>query len=188
MKRTGLTAVLVAALASPLAAQNATPADLTAEYLSDMATVEEKLVALAEAIPEEQYGWRPMEGVRSVSEAFMHVTSENYFYMPATLGAGPPADLNMGTGREIPGNLEKVTSKADVIRHLHASYAYQKKVLADSEAKLATGKLMVFGQERTVAGLFNLFLADQHEHLGQLIAYARSLKVVPPWSAGNGGG
>jgi hypothetical protein len=27
-----------------------------------------------------------------------------------------------------------------------------------------------------------LFSGDQHEHLGQLIAYARSLGVTPPWS------
>jgi hypothetical protein len=25
-------------------------------------------------------------------------------------------------------------------------------------------------------------LADQHEHLGQSIAYARTNSVVPPWS------
>jgi hypothetical protein len=28
-------------------------------------------------------------------------------------------------------------------------------------------------------------MADMHEHLGQLIAYARSNHGVPPWSAGN---
>lgn len=28
-------------------------------------------------------------------------------------------------------------------------------------------------------------LPDMHEHLGQLIAYARTNHVVPPWSAGN---
>jgi hypothetical protein len=25
-------------------------------------------------------------------------------------------------------------------------------------------------------------MADMHEHLGQLIAYARTNQVVPPWS------
>jgi hypothetical protein len=27
-----------------------------------------------------------------------------------------------------------------------------------------------------------LMSGDQHEHLGQLIAYARSIGVAPPWS------
>jgi hypothetical protein len=25
-------------------------------------------------------------------------------------------------------------------------------------------------------------MADQHEHLGQLIAYARMNQIIPPWS------
>ena len=29
-----------------------------------------------------------------------------------------------------------------------------------------------------------MLLFDQHEHLGQSIAYARSNGVVPPWSQG----
>ena len=27
-----------------------------------------------------------------------------------------------------------------------------------------------------------MLLGDQHEHLGQSIAYARSNSIVPPWS------
>jgi uncharacterized damage-inducible protein DinB len=32
------------------------------------------------------------------------------------------------------------------------------------------------------AGALMLILNDQHEHMGQSIAYARSNSVVPPWS------
>ena len=46
---------------------------------------------------------------------------------------------------------------------------------------LNTGKVKSFGEEHTVANLFTVFVADQHEHLGQLIAYARMNGVVPPW-------
>jgi hypothetical protein len=34
----------------------------------------------------------------------------------------------------------------------------------------------------TKLGALMLILEDQHEHLGQSIAYARSNSVVPPWS------
>jgi hypothetical protein len=34
----------------------------------------------------------------------------------------------------------------------------------------------------TKQGALMLLLEDQHEHLGQSIAYARSNGVVPPWS------
>ncbi|MES2123331.1 MAG: DinB family protein [Gemmatimonadota bacterium] len=161
---------------------NATPAMLRDEYLKNMAAVETKVVGLAEAFPEAKYSWRPMAGVRSVSEVLMHIASEHYVYMPMTFGVKPPADLNMGTGREALAALEKVTTKADVIRHLKASFEYQRSVLAGADAKLAAGKITAFGQELTVAELFNEYIADQHEHLGQLIAYARMNDVVPPWS------
>ena len=170
----------------PLAAQtpspNATPAMLRSEYLTNMKEVEEKVVSLAEAIPEDKYTWRPAAGVRSISEVLMHIASEHYVYLPMNLGAKPPADLNMGTGREIFANLEKVTTKAEVIRHVKASFVYQKTVLEGADAVLNAGKVRAFGQESTVAKLFIIFIADQHEHLGQLIAYARMNGVTPPWT------
>ena len=179
-------AVLVAFATTRLAAQgssaNATPLMLRAEYLSNMKDVEVKVVGLAEAFSQEQYAWRPAPGVRSVSEVLMHIASEHYVYMPMTFGVNPPADLKMGTGRDAIAALEKVTVKADVIRHLKASFVYQRTVLEAADAKLAPGKITSFGQEHSVANLFNEYIADQHEHLGQLIAYARMNGVVPPWS------
>jgi uncharacterized damage-inducible protein DinB len=40
----------------------------------------------------------------------------------------------------------------------------------------------LFGQERTKAQVVYLLGTHYHEHLGQSIAYARSIGVVPPWS------
>jgi len=42
----------------------------------------------------------------------------------------------------------------------------------------------LFGQDSTVRAAMLLFVTHMHEHLGQLVAYARSNGVVPPWSAG----
>jgi len=182
----GAALLVVAAGGRSLAAQdagpNATPAALRNEYLKNMVEVQEKVLGLAEAFPADKYAWRPAPGVRSVSEVLMHIAAEHYVYMPGSVGAKPPENLKMGTGREISGNLEKVTDKAEVIRHLRDAFAYQKTVLEGADAKLASGKVTVFGQESSVAGLFNVFIADQHEHLGQLVAYARMNGVVPPWS------
>ncbi|MEP6591265.1 MAG: DinB family protein [Gemmatimonadota bacterium] len=161
---------------------NATPAMLRDAYLDNMKEVETKVVGLAEAFPQEKYSWRPMAGVRSVSEVLMHIASEHYIYMPTTLGYTPPADLNMGAGREALAALEKVSAKADVIRHLKAAFAYQRSVLEGADAKLASGKVTSFGHEQSVSAFFTDYIADQHEHLGQLIAYARMNGVVPPWS------
>ena len=38
------------------------------------------------------------------------------------------------------------------------------------------------GQQRHVVDAALLIGGDLHEHLGQLIAYARMNNIVPPWS------
>ncbi len=174
--------LLTALGAVPLGAQNATPAQLRTEYLANMKGVEDKVVGLAEAFPVDKYGWRPAPGVRSVSQVLMHIASEHYVYLPESVGAKPPADLNMGGGQDVYMNLEKVADKAAVIHHLKASFAYQKSVLEKADALLNTGKALSFGEVVSVVNLFNGMVSDQHEHLGQLIAYARMNGVVPPWS------
>lgn len=174
--------VLGALGAGRVQAQNATPAELRTEYLNNMKDVEDKVVGLAEAFPADKYSWRPGPGVRSVSEVLMHIASEHYVYLPESIGAKRPADLNMGSADDAYTNLEKVTGKDDVIRHLKASFAYQRTVLEKSDAVLKTGKVLSFGNVVSVANLFNGMISDQHEHLGQLIAYARVNGIVPPWS------
>jgi uncharacterized damage-inducible protein DinB len=175
--------LLLAALGTgPLAAQNDTRAQLRTEYLNNMKEVENKVVGLAEAFPADKYGWRPATGVRSVSEVLMHIAGEHYVYLPEAVGAKPPADLAMGSGQDVYVNLEKVADKAAVIGHLKASFAYQKAVLEKSDAILNTGKVLSFGEVVSVSNLFTIMVSDQHEHLGQLIAYARMNGVVPPWS------
>jgi hypothetical protein len=44
------------------------------------------------------------------------------------------------------------------------------------------GSRSLFGRERTSPELMLFVAGDMHEHLGQLIAYARMNRIVPPWS------
>jgi uncharacterized damage-inducible protein DinB len=47
---------------------------------------------------------------------------------------------------------------------------------------MAQAPVKLFRRDMTKLGALMLILEDQHEHLGQSIAYARSNGVVPPWS------
>ena len=54
-----------------------------AEIGTDLATVEEKLVCLAEAMSEDYYGWRPhWKGCARAGELSMYVMADNYL-LPA---------------------------------------------------------------------------------------------------------
>jgi len=74
-------------------AANVAPAAPTsgvrAEFLNELKIQEDKFLQLAQAIPAEKFNWRPAEGVRSVSEVFMHVAAANY-NLPKVFGTPPP--------------------------------------------------------------------------------------------------
>ena len=155
-----------------------TAAVIRDEYMADLDTVHAKIMALANAIPEEKYSWRPAPGVRSVSEALMHVATEWYYYVPGSVGGKPPADF--GAPRETMPKKEKITAKSDVIAELNRSWAYSKVQLSGADPSALTGTYKPWGTTlpRAAFGMSG----DLHEHLGQLISYARSVGVKPPWS------
>jgi uncharacterized damage-inducible protein DinB len=184
MHRSFLAAALLAASASVLPAQGAAPAaagaatGVRAELLKELGDAERKLVALAEAIPQDKYTWRPAEGVRSISEVFMHVAGAN-FMLPGM--AGVPA----ATGTNLTRDSEKtVTEKAQVVDALRRSFAHAKSAVSSmSDADLDT-PAQLFGQPSTKRGVLLLIATHAHEHTGQQIAYARMNGIAPPWSGG----
>lgn len=182
MKRLTLGALAVLSLATPLAGQ-APPAALAGvrgEILAQFDDAASKLLQLAEAIPAEKYAWRPAAGVRSVSQVLMHVSGAN----PLILGmAGVPALAGF------PQNAENtVTDKAQVIEQLRRSSEYVRAAIRGMpDADLDTPATL-FGRPTTKRNVLFLTATHAHEHLGQLIAYARSTGVVPPWSRATGGG
>jgi uncharacterized damage-inducible protein DinB len=176
--------------AAPAAAAPA--AGFQADVAADLVRTGEKLVALAEAIPADRYGWRPAEGVRSVSEALVHVVNANLLLPPA-LGAAPaegftpPADMPAAIAwmqqREA-----SLTAKDAVVAELRRSIDYAAAALGglDTAALEETVQPLGFPASRRAYAL--ILLTHNHEHLGQAIAYARSIGVTPPWSEGPGEG
>lgn len=176
--------VFVAVIATAsLAVSAQTRGGLMGDLLADVTDVERKIVGLAKAMPEATYGWRPMPGVRSVGEAFTHVAADNYF-LPAALGIAPPASTGIsGTDyKTVEAYEKKARSRAEIITEVEQSFAFLKKAMNDTpDAKLDTMQKM-FGRESSVRTTWVMTVTHVHEHLGQLIAYARSNNVVPPWS------
>jgi uncharacterized damage-inducible protein DinB len=163
------------AAAQEAAAPAAPAAGFRAEFLRHLDDMEKKMVSLAEAVPQEKYGWRPGEGVRSVGEAYMHMVLGNYF-LPRFAGIQPPA--------EVTREMEKtVTEKAQVVDWLKKSFAHVRQAISNTPDADLDKPTKLFGRDATVREVFFLVANHQHEHLGQSIAYARSNGVVPPWTA-----
>ena len=150
------------------------------QFMADLDTLQSKFLALANAFPAEKYAWRPSPGVRSVGEAFMHVASEFYVYAPLAYGAQRSALIPRG--QDSFKNFESKSTKEDVLKHLREGFAYAKQQIDGIDAEQLTGSRKLFGGDHTIVETSFVMTDDLHEHLGQLIAYARMNGVVPPWS------
>jgi len=175
MKRFVSVAIFFLFSVLPVFGQNTPASGFRAEFLRQLDEVSSKLIELADAVPAEKYSWRPAEGVRSISEVYVHVASGNYFLMKF-IGIDPPVDFNR--------TMEKtIIEKAQVIDAMKKSFMHVRQaVLRTSDSGLEKS-VELFGQNTTYRDVFFTAAMHMHEHLGQSIAYARMNGVVPPWTA-----
>ncbi len=171
--------VLIASLPAPTTAQQLNVESATsikASFLADIEVMREKFIGLAEAFPQDTYDWRPMDGVRSVAEVLMLIASEGYGFAPTALGG------SAAMSREESQALAETTDKAQVIDHLNKGFAYARSEIEEIDPATLVNARALFGRERSTPELTLFVAGDMHEHLGQLIAYARMNQIVPPWS------
>jgi len=192
--RSVLCAGVVAAAALPAAAQQpaggraaprAAESALTADLLTDVTEVEKKMMGLARALPADKYAWRPGQGVRSVGEVLLHVAGDNYL-LPGALGHAAPAATGIkGSDYKTAQAYERRQLGRDsTIAELERSFAHLKRTLSATPAARLGETVTLFGQPFTVQRTWILTTTHLHEHLGQMIAYARSNGVTPPWGQG----
>lgn len=152
------------------------PTTFRDEYLVELDWAAERLQGLAEAIPSERYDWRPAEGIRSVAEVFQHVSSSIYYLterLAVPLPEGLPEDLR---------ELEQRTAKDEVAAELERALAHARGVVEGLEAEELDREVDLFGRATTPRGVLLRLLVHVNEHTGQMVAYARSIGVTPPWS------
>jgi hypothetical protein len=169
----------LASWSTPVNTQDLTPqsaAAVKAAYLADIEVMREKFIGLAKAFPQDNYTYKPMDGVRSVSEVLMLIASEGYGFAPTALGG------TVAMSRDESRALSLITDKAQVLDHLVKGFAYAKAQIEEIDPATLVSARTLFGQERSTPALTLFVAGDMHEHLGQLIAYARSNQIVPPWS------
>jgi uncharacterized damage-inducible protein DinB len=145
------------------------------EVLSEVIVQEDKFTRLAEAIPAEKYSWRPAPDVRSFAEVFLHVSAANY-NLYKLVGTPPPAGVDVKS-------LEKsTTDKAKVVATLKDSYTHAKQAIKAMPDVDLEKSMDWFGGKNTERGILLFIVRHGAEHLGQSIAYARFVGVVPPWT------
>ena len=167
---------MASGIATPARAQTRSIKDV---QVADLRTMKDKFVGLGEAFPVDTYDWRPMEGVRSVKDVLVLITTEGNGF-PTQWGAPAPMGVNADRGAE----RERLQglSKAQLIDELGKAFDNVIGVVEGMDDATRMREIRFFGQPVRIGGAISMAAGDMHEHLGQLIAYARTNRIVPPWS------
>jgi len=149
--------------------------DMKAQALLDLQTVNKKCVDLAQAVPADKLTWRPSPEARSFAEVFLHVAGERYGIL-SMMGANPPAGFKAK-------DFEKSTTDKDrIVEDLNQSWDFANKAINGMTNADYAKLLPKLGPQANEGDVIYILVADAHEHLGQLIAYARQNGIVPPWT------
>jgi peptidylprolyl isomerase/FKBP-type peptidyl-prolyl cis-trans isomerase FkpA len=159
-----------------------TPA-AAADLLLPLNNLASKVLALAKAVPEEKYSWRPAPGVRSFGEVFVHITHGNHIFLDIAANS-PTREQLIGKVQEYGKAEKEALTKDQIIALLTENFAAVKESLEQTTARRLGREVDLFGYPTTRRGVLVTLETHIAEHLGQAIAYARMNGIAPPWSAG----
>ena len=166
----GLIAVACALAAATPAAQTAS---LQGDFLKDWAGQKDMLAKIANAMPQDKYGFRSTPAQRSFGDHVLHIAQINVMVLQ-TLGAraaAPQIDM-------------KATSKADVMKAMADSFDYGTAILKEQTDQTMAGTIQgpPWMGPSTRARMFEFLVGHTQDTYGQMVVYLRLNGLVPPAS------
>ena len=134
------------------------------------------LIGIAEAMPEENYGFKSTPAQRSFGEHVLHIVQVDGFLL-ATLGAKTPR----------PQINQKATTKADIVAALRQSFDWGRAVIKEFNDAQLVERVKgppFLGATTSRASIFYYSLQHTQDTYGQMVVYLRLNKLVPPASGG----
>ena len=173
MKRVMFTMAAMTMLAmapTPAAAQAVT---LASDMMKDWQQQKAVMLAIADAMPEDKWGYKSTPAQRSYGEQVMHVVQVNQMLL-GTLGAKAAAPaINM-----------KATSRADTLQALRQSYEYGEAIFKEFNDAAWVQAVMGprFIGQATRVRIANFAMTHTMDIYGQMVVYLRLNGIVPPAS------
>jgi uncharacterized damage-inducible protein DinB len=164
-----LLGVIVMAAASPAFAQATIHGDLTKDWAGQKAL----LVGLANAMPEDKYGFKPTPAQRTFGEHVLHIAQINVMLTKALGGKTPEPAINM-----------KATSKAEIVKAMSDAFDYGAKVIAEFNNTTIQETIQApFMGPSTRARIMFFLNGHTQDTYGQMVVYLRLNGLTPPASA-----
>jgi len=171
-----LLALAAAKPATPPVGTQIAPAQVYDKLLSGM---EKEFVDAAEAMPEDKFDFAPpagageFKGVRTFGGQVKHVAEAGYYFF-----GGP--GFSEAEDKAKSDAIEKLTTKADIIKALKDSFADAHKFVATITQENAFQQTA----HGTRGGMATFGIAHMMDHYGQMCVYLRMNGIVPPASRG----
>jgi uncharacterized damage-inducible protein DinB len=147
------------------------------DYGKLLSLIEGEFVSAAEAMPEDKFNFAPpagagnFDGVRTFGQQVKHVAGSNYFFFGGS-------DFTEASTKAKQDEIEKLTTKADIIKALKDSLAQAHKYVGALTPANVSIKSS-FGTRGTMAAFG---MAHMMDHYGQMVVYLRMNSIVPPAS------
>ena len=172
-----LVGILVLSSSAAVAQQRPEPKTISDSVNFIWQDLERDFVALAEAMPEDKWNFKPTQGefkdARTFGEQVKHVACANEAWAKKMSNEKPPAGCDVGGSNP-------AKSKAEILAYLRDSFTMIDKVIADTNADnlLHPNPGPYWGPNRLAALTATVWhLSD---HYGQLVIYLRMNGIVPP--------
>ena len=176
----------------PSAAEISKKETVASAFLRGLQYQEYEVRSAAEAMPEEKYGYRPVEGkfknakpefgpaeVRTFAQQVKHVACANFGFAAELDGQTPPAGCDKG------GPSPAMTKK-ELLIYLRDSFAAIRKSLGAMDAKNMFDPIEgPYAGPNTRLGIATVIVWHNADHYGQMTLYLRENNIVPPASRAN---
>jgi len=143
------------------------------------ARLELQLLQVAEAMPAEEFSFRPSPNVRTFGEQLRHLATVQWVVGAALLGEAPPVDVGDGDNGPL-----SLTGKAEIVRYAADSFAYIRRAIGDlddsSALEIIPHPYDPKGTQLTRLSLIAGYACRGWEHYGQMVVYERMRGIVPP--------
>lgn len=139
-------------------------------------TAKRNMLGSAKVMPQDKYGFKPVDTVRTFGQLLAHVAGANYVFCAAARGEkSPHAEEEFEKSATTPAAITKALQ--DSIAYCDAAYA------ALTDAKAGEVVAGAFGGKDSRAGILMGNTGHNNEHYGNLVTYLRINGLVPPSSA-----
>jgi len=176
----------------PTAAEMSKKETVASAFLRGLQYQEYEVRSAAEAMPEENYSYRPAQGkfktekqefgpaeVRTFAQQVKHVACANFAFAAELDGQTPPA----GCDKEGPSPAK---TRRELLVYLRDSFAAIRKSLGAMDAKNMFDPIEgPYAGPNTRLGIATVIVWHNADHYGQMALYLRGNNIVPPASRPN---